>query len=417
MQRRIHYHSDCAYFAGCENMLANFFNSDQLMGEFSVSFSYRQSDAYDAGFHKRVSRKMIAHPLALRDVSEITAYAKRLPWLLGPMVQIFASLLLIRYWFVLWNTWILFLAFEKVDLLHINNGNYPGAYSCMSAVFAARLRGIRHVVYVVNNIAIPYSSPRRWLDYPLDRVVAENVSLFVTASRHASAALAQVLRLATTKAVSMRNGISPRLADESRDQTLARLGIPAGRMLIGVVAVLDPRKGHLVLLEALLHIKRMNRDQSIPFIIIEGRGEMKLAITVFIAAHDLGKDVLLIGSERNIFNLMNSVDAICLPSVSHEDFPNVVLEAMSLGKPVIASRLAGIPEQIEHMKSGVLVECGDSSGLAEAMVLLASDPALRQRIGDDARRRFAESFDARTAVSGYVSLYRELIGMNERKPD
>ena len=400
-------------------MLANFFQDDRLMREFAVSFSYRQSQPYDEGFKKRVSREFDVRPLQLSDVSDFHAMTQELPPPFGWLLRAWSRFPLLRYWYVLRNTLRLYRAFEGIDLLHINNGNYPGAYSCMSAVFAARLRGIRRIVYVVNNIAIPYSVPRRWPDYPFDRIVAATVTVFVTASAHARSELARVLRLPDEKVRSIHNGVAPRITDETREATLLRLGVPDGRPLIGIIAVLSPRKGHLALLEALSLLKRQrtNQDSPIPFIIVEGVGEMDAAIDDFVARHDLDEDVRRIGSERNIFNLMACVDAIALPSISHEDFPNVVLEAMSLGKLVIASRLAGVPEQIEHMESGILVDCGDVATLAGAMRLVDGDTDLRKRIGRNAKRRFTERFTAEIAVSGYLALYHEMIGPKEGKPD
>ncbi|MBI4191174.1 MAG: glycosyltransferase family 4 protein [Betaproteobacteria bacterium] len=409
MRPRVHFHSDCPYFAGCENMLVNFFHDDRLMREFEVSFTYRQSAAYDAGFRSRVARDFDVRPLGLKDVAELDARVQRLPAPLGWLLRLTARVLLFRYWFVLWNTWLLYRTIGNPDLLHVNNGNYPGAYSCMAAVFAARLRGIRRIVYVANNVAIPYCSVQRWLDYPFDRLVAATVSIFVTASRHAGTELQKVLRLPLSKVINIHNGIAPRPVTEDRGQTSRRLGIPAGRVLIGVVAIIEERKGHLVLLDAVRRLKKHGQGGALPFIIIEGTGSEVRAVNDYVARHGLGDDVRLIGSEPNIFNLLNAVDAIALPSVSHEDFPNVVLEAMSLGKPVIASRLAGIPEQIGHRESGLLVEPRDSAGLAEAMRELAADAALREQLGRNARRRFSERFTADAAVAGYLSLYRRVL--------
>ena len=409
MRPRLHFHSDCASFAGCENMLVNFFGSDPLMEEFAVSFSYRQSAAYDAGFRSRVSRNFDVHPLQLKDVAQFNAATGKLPPLLGSLCRLAARLLLLRYWLLAWNTLLLYRAIGSPALLHINNGNYPGAYSCMAAVFAARLRGVRRVVYVVNNIAIPYGSVRRWLDYPLDRIVAHSVSTFVTASRHAGAALQTLLHLPEQQIQNIHNGITPRAVTVTRADTLRRLGVDDARLLIGVVAVLEERKGHRVLLEALALMKKQSRGAALPLIIIEGTGSRLAALRDYATANDLTNDVAFIGAESNIFDLMNAMDAIALPSISHEDFPNVVIEAMSLGKPVIASRLAGIPEQIEHMESGLLVEPGDSAGLAAAMLMLCEDPALRERLGSNARDRFAGCFTAGTAVAGYRALYQKLL--------
>lgn len=388
-------------------MLVNFFGDDRLMHEFDVGFTYRQSPAYDEGLRRRVKREFDVRPLALKDVGQFHAAVARLPAPLSGLLRVAANVLLLRYWYVAWNTLLLYRAIGRPDLLHINNGNYPGAYSCMAAVFAARLRGVRRIVYVVNNIAIPYGTVGRQLDYPLDSVVARTVSVFVTASRHAGLALQAVLRLPPGKVVNIQNGIAPRAVAATRDATLQRLGLTDARVLIGVVAILEERKGHLVLLDALTRMKR--RGTALPLIIIEGSGSRIDAIRNYVAANNLGDDVAIIGNESNIFDLMNAMDVIALPSISHEDFPNVVIEAMSLGKPVIASRLAGIPEQIEHMASGLLVEPGNSEALADAMSLLCADAALRARLGENARSRFAERFSADKAVAGYRALYQKLL--------
>jgi glycosyltransferase involved in cell wall biosynthesis len=390
-------------------MLVNFFNDEVLTREFEISFTYRQSAAYDAGFRSRVTRAFDVRPLPLKDVAQFNAATARLPATLGRLLRFAARVVLLRYWYLAWNTLLLYRAIGKPALLHINNGNYPGAYSCMAAVFAARLRGVRRIIFVVNNIAIPYDTVRRWLDYSFDRLVATWVTTFVTASRHAGQALQAVLRLPQGKIANIHNGITPRAITANRADTLRRLRVNDARTLIGVVAILEERKGHLVLLEAVTHLKKHIRPAALPLIIIEGTGSQSGTIKEFVAAHGLDNDVIMIGGEPKIFDFMNAMDAIVLPSISHEDFPNVVIEAMSLGKPVIASRLAGIPEQIEHMESGLLVEPGDSAGLAEAIEMLCENSALRERLGHNARSRFGECFTATTAIAGYRSLYQQLL--------
>ena len=75
---------------------------------------------------------------------------------------------------------------------------------------------------------------------------------------------------------------------------------------------------------------------------------------------------------KNIFDLMNISDVILLHSVANEDFPNVVIEGMSLKNLVIASKIAGVPEQIVHRKSGLLFNAGDKHDLAKKIDLAIS---------------------------------------------
>jgi glycosyltransferase involved in cell wall biosynthesis len=97
---------------------------------------------------------------------------------------------------------------------------------------------------------------------------------------------------------------------------------------------------------------------------------------------------------------LESADFALQPSVTAPDgraegLPNVVLEELATGLPVIASRHAGIPDAVVHEETGLLVEEGDAPGLEQAMLRLASDFALRLRLGASARRRAEERFDAR----------------------
>jgi glycosyltransferase involved in cell wall biosynthesis len=82
---------------------------------------------------------------------------------------------------------------------------------------------------------------------------------------------------------------------------------------------------------------------------------------------------------------------------------------MSLGKPVVASRIAGTPEQIVDGVTGILVPPGDPAALAVALGALAGEPDVRARMGDAGRERFAERFEACVAVEAYATLYRRLL--------
>jgi len=144
--------------------------------------------------------------------------------------------------------------------------------------------------------------------------------------------------------------------------------------------------------------------------LIEGTGAQLPDLKALIRLKALEDCVHCVGPQANIFDFMNAVDVVVLPSISNEDFPNVTLEAMSLGKAVVASRLAGIPEQIHDMASGLLVEPGDALGLAHALCRLSSNPDLRRRLGQNALDRFNGQFCARTAVARYVKLYDEMFG-------
>jgi len=412
LKRSILFFSDCSFFAGCENMLANFFNDHNFIDEYHVLFIYRWTQRYENGFNNRMTNRIENIPLRLYDHYDLYNSIDEIRWTsLHKPLKIFVNLLLVKYLFVFLNTITLFITIRKrhVDLVHINNGGYPGAYSAMSMVMAAKLCGIFRILYVVNNIAVGYRSPERWLDYFFDRAIIRWVTIFVTGSKYAHDKITTTLDIPPNKVRCIHNGISPRSVTETREQITQRLGLPNNRLIFSVIAVLDERKGHIYLLKALDRIQKTHQDCAMPFCIIEGSGPNEALLKTYVQENNLTDDVLFISHEPQIFNLINASDCIVLPSIKDEDFPNIILESMSLGKAIIASDFSGIPEQIEHMKSGILVKPQNVSSLANAITMLTKDPALRNYLGENAKTRFGEIFTDKHAIKEYSETYHKLI--------
>jgi len=412
LKRSILYYSDCSFFAGCENMLANFFNDPDLIDTYQILFMYRWNPRYEEGYKRRVVNDIETIPVRLYDHYDLYNSIDTINWVsLHKPLKILVNLLLIKYLFLFLNTVTLFRIIRKrrVDLLHINNGGYPGAYSTISMVMAAKLCGISRIVYVVNNIAVGYHSPERWLDYFFDRAIIRWVTVFITGSNYAAEKLRTTLNVPEDKIRCIHNGIVPRSVTETREQVIQRLGLPDSRLILSVIAVLDERKGHIFLLKALEEIKKTYHDNSMPFCIIEGTGPSEAFLKKYVECNNLSKDVLFLSHEPQIFNLINASDFIILPSIKNEDFPNIILESMSLGKAIIASNFSGIPEQIENMKSGFLIEPGNVSSLTNAINVIIEDPDMRIRLGKNAKIRFGELFTNKKAINQYCKMYHGLI--------
>ena len=92
-----------------------------------------------------------------------------------------------KYFTIVYCIPLLYKRFNKlnIDILHVNNGGYPAAFTAYSAVIAARLSGVNKIIYVVNNIAQNYTNPLRWLDKIIDIYIKNKVSFFVTGSINA----------------------------------------------------------------------------------------------------------------------------------------------------------------------------------------------------------------------------------------
>jgi len=410
--KKIHYHSDCPFFAGCENMLAVLLNSDELRAAYNVSFSFRYSAEYASGYLRRVHSAVPLYPVYFSDISDVSKLPIWIP-ILGRRILMKLIMMMIHWPLIAYEVFVLTRLFHKIkpDILHINNGGYPAALSARAAAIAGKIANIPKIVMVVNNLAADYGRISRWSDYPVDRAVVKSVDLFITGSKAAANQLQLVLALPAYKITAMPNGIPNRLGTETLSETRTRLGLSSfNGAIFGVVALLIPRKGHQVLLDAILNVSKQLSDGSNLFkVLIEGNGPLHDELVSFVNTHALNDYVEFVGDEKNITDFMMLLDVLILPSVAHEDFPNVVLEAMALAKPVISSRLAGVPEQVVDGETGFLVAPRNVEQLALAITELCNNAQLRMRMGNAAVYRFEKNFTAEIAIKNYQTLYNSLI--------
>jgi glycosyltransferase involved in cell wall biosynthesis len=409
---KIHYHSECPFFAGCENMLVNFFNSDGFRQTHHVTFSYVQSALYTKGFQQRVYKDLSSYPINFPNLSDYSKLSKWLPLLICRMLMA-GFRLLFNMPLLVYQVFILYRLFKKIkpDILHVNNGGYPAARSALAAAIAGKCAGVPKVLMVVNNMARDYQHYSRWIDFPIDRLVVRCVNIFITGSQAAGARLKAVLKLQTHQVRTIHNGITSRYPTCTVAETRQRLGLSDFKgVVFGVVALLIPRKGHQVLLDSVLKLVTDKKLLGHEFkVLIEGDGPLRQALVDFVTISNLAPWVIFVGDEENIVDFMSALDALILPSIQDEDFPNVILEAMALGKPVIASRLAGAPEQVLDGATGLLVEPHNVEQLAIAILKLIDNTYMKSSMGRAALERFNTNFTSQIALNHYSNLYKKLI--------
>jgi len=110
-------------------------------------------------------------------------------------------------------------------------------------------------------------------------------------------------------------------------------------------------------------------------------------------------------------DLINHSTIVLMPS-REDSFPLVALEAGALARPIVATRVGGLPEIIQHQETGLLVEKEDSNGLAQAISFLLGHPEAAVSMGQAAQRRIEVAFSWEKHVDAYDTLYRRLIGEN-----
>src|SRR5207249_1893545 len=171
------------------------------------------------------------------------------------------------------------------------------------------------------------------------------------------------------------------LPESVRDE----LGVPVENFLAVLVATLRPEKRIDVFIRAIGTAAR--RDSKISGVVVgDGPESGRLGELV----NDDGA-VRFIGYRSDVANILGAADVVCLSSDA-EAFPLTVLEAMSVGKPVIATDVGGVSEAVINEETGLLVPARDTEAFASALLRLASDPSLAGHMGEAARIRHREFF-------------------------
>jgi len=180
--------------------------------------------------------------------------------------------------------------------------------------------------------------------------------------------------------------------------------IPEGRTVVTQVSWIIPEKGIPDLLEAARLV--LQQDENVQFVFV-GEGEYREQYAKDASAMGLGDHVTWTGMIQDPFGegVYDAADIVCQVSNWEEVFGWVIAEAMAYGKPILGTRVGGIPELVTDQQSGFVVDRGDSRAMAEKILTLAANPQLRQRMGKVGSEAVAARFDLRTNVRKLVDLY------------
>lgn len=186
----------------------------------------------------------------------------------------------------------------------------------------------------------------------------------------------------------------------------AEFYLPTHAPVIGNVAALVPHKGQHHLIEAAALVVREVPDAR--FVIV-GDGELRESLERQIKDKHLERHVFLAGFRTDAIELTKGFDIFAMSSVS-EGMCTALVDAMAASKPAVCTAAGGIPEVMVDGRTGFLVAPRDHHAMAERLVLLLNDPALRRRMGAAALQRAREAFTVERMVSGTVAVYERLAG-------
>jgi glycosyltransferase involved in cell wall biosynthesis len=189
-----------------------------------------------------------------------------------------------------------------------------------------------------------------------------------------------------------------------RDGVRKELGIPLNAPVVGTVANFKAHKRLDLLLLAAARVRR--EVPGVRFVLV-GQGPLDREVRQAARALELDREIVFTGFREDAQRIASSFDVFVLSS-EYEGLSIAVVEALALGRPVVVTDVGGVPEVVEDGRQGFIVQPGDTKTLADRIVRLLRDPALRLRMGREGRTR-AEAFDIRRAVARTEEVYEELL--------
>lgn len=196
-----------------------------------------------------------------------------------------------------------------------------------------------------------------------------------------------------------------------REDVLRGLGLPLSLPMVAQVGAISQRKGQHITAEAFVKLALRSPQPSFSLVFF-GSGspqEMERLKFVIAKAPEQWRNVVRFAVfEEGDLSALAAADIVVQPSTFRDAFPNAVREAMTLGKPVIASDLGGMPDMIVDGESGLLIKPGDAQALASSLENLLTLPDLQQRLGTNAELFARKNFDIRVQKLAFIDLFHQI---------
>lgn len=282
---------------------------------------------------------------------------------------------------------------EKIDLVHCNTP------TGLDAAALVRNRTGVPVIFTVHSVPM-------WGNPVVGSEIDKKADIVITVSNFIKQHLIKT-GLISSKIKLIYLGIdTKKFKERSLDSSVkTSLGIKSAERVVMCVARLYVTKGINHLIKAIPIVLEKGNNIKVVFV---GDGANRKEYEKL--AKDLGVEnkVLFLGVKDNVEELLSIADIFCLPSI-RDNFPFAILEAMAEGKPVVATRVGGIPEAVVDKVTGLLIPPGDIQGLANAINKLLEDSNLAKRLGSNAKNRIKEKFIFGLMFNETVAAYKEVL--------
>ncbi len=292
----------------------------------------------------------------------------------------------------------------RIDLLHAHTPR-----SAMIASLVSRKMGIPWV-YHVHSPTVRDSTRRlqNWINDWVERLSLRSASGIITVSKSLRR---EMLRRGwlRTRLVTIANGVA------EQEPIFAIDRIEQSSWTLGMVALIRPRKGIEVLLQAFREVLRSNPEVRLNVIGSFETPEYESQVIALTKELGIESAVRWKGFTRDVNSAIRELDALVLPSLFGEGMPMVVLEALAVGVPVVATRVEGTPEVIRDGREGYLAEPSNPQSLARTIERLISDRHAWCRMSQQAWNRHQESFSDVRMAQRVAHTYKKILREDDRR--
>lgn len=279
----------------------------------------------------------------------------------------------------------------------IHSHHFASLLHISAARVAAAIPTLVHTEHSLEYL-LPRADYRRTL-----RWLAKGVSTFAVLGERMRKYYATEIGIGSSTLRVIPNGVAIGASPSDEDRREARRLLGCGdALVVGTVGRLAPEKNYGVLLRA---FASLTAGPSTPVLVLLGDGPERGALESEARALGVFERTRFAGWQDNVARLLPAFDVFALSSDA-EGLPLALLEAMSLGIPVVSTRVGDIPDVVQHGVEGLLVDPGDEPGYRLALLGLATSAALRSRLGAAAQDVVRARYSKDAMVNAYLQAYR-----------
>jgi len=275
-------------------------------------------------------------------------------------------------------------------------------YADIVGSFAGKVAGVKAVLFWETISAPEWLLKRRFWLY---RIAVRFCDWVIAVSQATARFVEERRKVPPTKIKIIPYGVDLDLFTVGSGVAVRKeLGFADKDPVVGTVARIHPQKGHIYLIQAAERI--ISKFPNVRFVLV-GDGELRSSIENEVMAKHLDNHFFFLGFRSDVARLLESFDIFVLPSL-YEGMPNVILEAMGCGKPVVATSVDGSKEVVIDGETGLLVPPKNPERLAEAISYLLENRRVAEEFGRRGRERVATFFSLEKQIERFEKLYQHL---------